>query len=552
MAAEDRSAIGLNFDRGRFAVIEKGLGRVLPAIRDGSWLDVLIKRAFDVAVSLLALALLAPFWGLIALAIKRDSPGPVIYRGARIGRGGNIYRILKFRTMYETAASYSGPKVTAHDDPRVTPLGRWLRDTKLNELPQFWNVLKGDMSLVGPRPEDPAIALSWPEAIRDRILSVRPGITSPASVLYHNEEALLCSNDVFRQYVQEVGPDKMRLDQLYVRYRSFCLDLDTLLWTALILVPRVRSHEPPESLLFVGPITRLVRRYVNWFVMDLLVTLVAVAGTGLFWRALGSLNVEWPKDVAAALALALLFSVTGAVLGVNRVAWSKAVPGDVYDLLVAWALAALIACLADLLAGVLPLGLVVVASVLALCGFVAVRFRSRVVTGLLSYIMRYRIKVSGACERVLIVGSGQSAQHIAWILDRPGNAQKFRVCGFVDDDLWLQGTRMYGANVLGTCKDVAKLVTKHNIGVIILTDHGITRNQYDSIAEVCRTTKTRFVTLPDMLDAVSDLCRGSLPACRSAAITEANASFRCFECLTGHGAAPPAPVSQESIRDESC
>ena len=123
-----------------------------------------------------------------------------------MGRGGRTFRILKFRTMYETPVSYSGPKVTAHDDPRVTPLGRWLRDTKLNELPQFWNVLKGDMSLVGPRPEDPDIAQSWPAAVRDEILSVRPGITSPASVLYRNEEALLCAEDVFRQYVARAEP----------------------------------------------------------------------------------------------------------------------------------------------------------------------------------------------------------------------------------------------------------------------------------------------------------------------------------------------------------
>jgi lipopolysaccharide/colanic/teichoic acid biosynthesis glycosyltransferase len=147
----------------------------------------------DIAVSLAALVVLAPFLGLIATAIRRDSPGPAFYRGARTGRGGKVFKILKFRTMYEMPASYSGPKVTAHDDPRVTPLGRWLRSTKLNELPQFWNVLMGEMSLVGPRPEDPTIVQNWPAPVRHEILSVRPGITSPASVLYRNEEALLCT-----------------------------------------------------------------------------------------------------------------------------------------------------------------------------------------------------------------------------------------------------------------------------------------------------------------------------------------------------------------------
>ena len=189
-------------------MIEKSLRRFYPATRNHAWHSAPLKRALDVAFSLAALVLLAPFFGLVAVAIKRDSPGPVIYRGARVGREGKVFEILKFRTMYEAPESYSGPRVTAHDDPRVTPLGRWLRSTKLNELPQFWNVLVGEMSLVGPRPEDPFIAQSWPAAVRDEIFSVRPGITSPASVLYRNEEALLCAKDLFRQYVHELTPTR--------------------------------------------------------------------------------------------------------------------------------------------------------------------------------------------------------------------------------------------------------------------------------------------------------------------------------------------------------
>ena len=95
-------------------------------------------------------------------------PGPVYYRGPRVGRGGREFLILKYRTMYERPESYSGPPLTAQDDPRVTPIGRWLRRTKLNELPQLWNVLKGEMSIVGPRPEDPAIVKTWPRAICPR------------------------------------------------------------------------------------------------------------------------------------------------------------------------------------------------------------------------------------------------------------------------------------------------------------------------------------------------------------------------------------------------
>ena len=463
-----------------------------------------------------------------------------------MGRKGNIFNILKFRTMYETPESYSGPRVTAHDDPRVTPLGRWLRNTKLNELPQFWNVLKGEMSLVGPRPEDPGIALKWPRAVWEEVLSVRPGISSPASVLYHNEEALLSTQDVFRQYIQTLAPDKVRLDQLYVRHRSFCLDLDTLLWTMLIMIPRVRSHEPPEKLLFVGPITRFVSRYVNWFVADLLVALAAVGCTGILWRVERALNIGWPKAIAAAFGLALLFSITGTVLGVNRITWLKAAPRDGYDLLVAWAMAAMIALTANLLTGVLPSGLVLLASVLALAGFVAVRYRSRMATGLVRCIIRRRAKARGNCERVLIVGSGREAQHAAWILDRRANSRKLQLLGFVDDDLFAQGMRIYGAHVLGTCRDIPKLVTKHDIGVIILADHEMTPDQHRSIVEFCCTTKARLAVMPDMVDSLSNLCRGSLPTSETGGVAGDGVDFNCLECMTRHGVEQVASLLHQS------
>jgi lipopolysaccharide/colanic/teichoic acid biosynthesis glycosyltransferase len=522
-------------------MIEKSLSRGLLASRNGTWYRAPVKRALDVAVSLVALVLLAPWLGLIAAAVRRDSPGPAFYRGARVGRRGKVFKILKFRTMYETPASYSGPMVTAHDDPRVTPLGRWLRDTKLNELPQFWNVLKGDMSLVGPRPEDPTIAQDWPAAVREEILSTRPGITSPASVLYRHEETLLSAEDVFRQYAEEVVPDKVRLDQLYVRHCSFCLDLDTLLWTTLILVPKISSYEPPERLLLFGPITHLVQRYVNWFVADLLVTLVAVGSMGLLWRSYGPLDVGWPKSIAAALALAFLFSVTGAVFGVNRIDWTKAALEDAYDLLAAWAVAALLAFTVNLLAHVLPVGLVIMASLLALCGFVVVRYRERLATGLAGYLLRHRATARGDRERVLIVGSHQDAQYAAWILRQPVNTQKFQVFGFVDNDLFAQGMRVHGAKVVGTHSDIVKLVTQHDINVVILADHGITQDQHRSIAEVCRVTNARFVLMPNITDSLSDLCTDSLSTGEAGGQVNNSADSDLSESMAGRGAAPVAP-----------
>ena len=133
--------------------------------------------------------------------------------------------------MYARPESFRGARITAKDDERITPTGRWLRDTKLNELPQLWNVLVGEMSLVGPRPEDPEFAKTWPADLREEILSVRPGITSPASISYRDEEKRLSSDNLIGDYLNKIAPDKLRLDSLYVRHHTLLTDLDTIFWT---------------------------------------------------------------------------------------------------------------------------------------------------------------------------------------------------------------------------------------------------------------------------------------------------------------------------------
>src|SRR3990172_13416412 len=293
-----------------------------------SWLNSGFKRLFDVFVSVLGLILLSPVFGLLSFLIKRESPGPVLYRGPRIGYGGLPFGIFKFPTMRECPESYYGPRVTAKDDERITPLGKWLRDTKLNELPQLWNVLVGEMSLVGPRPEDPEIAAAWPEEARREILSVRPGITSPATVLYHDEENLLSSEDVMETYMQSILPDKLRLDRLYVRNHSFLSDLDILFWTAVALLPRLAGERIPGGSLFAGPLYRGMRRHVSWFLIDLAVSLVAVISAGVLWRMVEPINWGIPHLAWLAFALALLFGTVNTLAGLKQVIWSRATPED--------------------------------------------------------------------------------------------------------------------------------------------------------------------------------------------------------------------------------
>ena len=473
------------------------------------WLGDLIKRGFDIFVSSIVLVLLAPFIASIAAAIKRDSPGPVFFRGKRIGRGGKYFYILKFRTMYEKPESYAGPKVTALNDPRVTRTGRWLRDTKLNELPQFWNVFKGEMSLVGPRPEDPTIAKTWPREAWQEILSVRPGITSPASVQYRNEEQLLSTGSVMQTYFQQLGPDKIRMDQLYVRNRSFWLDMDVLLWTALIMLPKIRHYTFPEELIFIGPATRLTRRYINWAIIDLLVTFLAIGFTGFAFRATRPLDVGWPISVVMAVGFAMLFSLTGVLLGVNRVDWSKATNAEVFDLLPAWILATAIAYVANYFLQVFPSSLILMSSCLALIGFVFVRYRSRLFGGFLYRALNHQRIAMATREHVLIIGTGPTAQVTAWLLGHPENSGNFLITGFIDDDLFKQGTRIYGSDVIGKCKDIPNLVKKHDIGLIILATQEHAYKDYQAMVDDCDLPPVRLVVVPDILRAFSGLMNGS-------------------------------------------
>ncbi|HRC13892.1 MAG TPA: sugar transferase [Dermatophilaceae bacterium] len=189
------------------------------------------KRAFDVVVSGAMLAVLSPALVVIAALIKRDDPrGPVMFTQERVGLGGIPFRIHKFRTMRPDAP---GLQVTSHGDPRVTRIGAILRKTKLDELPQLWDVLVGRMSLVGPRPEVPKYVGLWPEQHRDLILSVRPGITDPASVRWRNEsEELAQAADPEAHYVEVLLPQKAAMYAEYVRTRSFWGDLVVLIRTA--------------------------------------------------------------------------------------------------------------------------------------------------------------------------------------------------------------------------------------------------------------------------------------------------------------------------------
>jgi lipopolysaccharide/colanic/teichoic acid biosynthesis glycosyltransferase len=192
----------------------------------------MFKRVFDFWVALLGLTLATPLMVVLALLVKLDSEGPVFYRARRVGRHGITFDLLKFRSM---RVHSGGPALTAANDARITRMGRWLRATKLDELPQLWNVLRGEMALVGPRPEAPCY-VGYYTAEQRQVLALRPGITGLASVVYAREEEQLTRPDYERYYVETLLPRKLGLELAYLQQRSALLDIRLLLDTVLVMV----------------------------------------------------------------------------------------------------------------------------------------------------------------------------------------------------------------------------------------------------------------------------------------------------------------------------
>jgi lipopolysaccharide/colanic/teichoic acid biosynthesis glycosyltransferase len=199
-----------------------------------------VKRSVDVMVSLLVLTAALPLVAVVSLLVVLDSRGPVFYRAERVGRSGRPLRMLKFRKMHHNA---SGAPLTMSGDARFTRVGRLLARTKIDELPQLWHVLRGEMSLIGPRPEDPGFVAERPDEY-DEILRVRPGITGLSQIAFAEESEILCKVDPLSHYRARIFPQKIQLDRMYADSPSIVMDLRILFWTcaAVLLRRQVAVH----------------------------------------------------------------------------------------------------------------------------------------------------------------------------------------------------------------------------------------------------------------------------------------------------------------------
>ena len=478
--------------------IESRVRRSLRVVlRDG------IKRAFDMFVSFLGILILSPLFLFVTWRIRYDAPDPVFYGGRRMGRNGKEFKILKFRTMAENPDGSNGLPITAHRDKRITPVGKWLRDTKINELPQLWNVLIGEMSLVGPRPEDPELVATWPEETRKKVLSVRPGITSQASIVYRNEEKQLTTENVMDDYLSSILPDKLRLDELYVQNQNFYSDLDVIFMTLILLLPRIRTSPVPETLLFSGPVDYFIRRYITWFIADMVTSLIAIAITGVIWRLSGPLDIGIAPALGLAVAMSCLLSLGNTMFGLKKVHWRSASPSYLIVLGLSVTLSVIILSFIDhhlVSRPLLQTGMIWTFGFLAYFGFVVTRYRERLITGLASRWMQKRVKSNAVGEHVLVVGAGECGELAIWLMNKSHYANAFSIAGYADDDFRKQHYMMNGYPILGTTRDIPKLVKQRAIGLILFAISGCSHKDRERILALCNKTSARVVVIPDFID----------------------------------------------------
>lgn len=467
------------------------------------------KRCFDFFFSSLGMLLLAPFVALFAILIKLDSKGPVFYRGSRMGRHGKPFKILKFRTMLESPESYSGPKITGNGDSRITKVGAWLRDTKINELPQLWNVFVGEMSLVGPRPEDVDIARGWEPEIFEELLSIRPGITSPASITYSDEEKLLDPQNLLAKYIELIQPDKQRLDLMYVRHRSMLLDINIIIATLLSLMPGLRSAKIPVSVLFGGFAYKFMRHQIQWILLDSVFSIMLIGMTGFVWRLITPINIGIPLAVLFAVSLSIVYSVIINLFGINGVEWTRATQENSFDLFAATGTLTLIALLIEISSLRLPFpdGFIIINVFVVSTGFYLLRIRNSILTGFYHKLSRFTRQQIALGERTLIIGAGEGGTIASWLFERREFHQKIVIVGFVDDDYRKLGTMINGHDVIGTTDDLEELIKKFDIGLVLLAIGDISPAKKKGLLAISQKLGKPMIDMSELMGNMHDVIK---------------------------------------------
>ena len=445
-----------------------------------------MKRLVDIVLASTGLVLLSPLMLVVALAVKLGDRGPVLFRQERVGRHFKPFRIFKFRTM-EADAERHGAGVTCLGDPRITRVGRFLRDTKLDELPQLFNVLRGEMSLVGPRPELSRYVRLYPDEFRD-VLKVRPGITDLASIAYRHESLLIDGHDdVETQYVRTILPDKLRLARIYVARASLAYDLGLILETLLLLA------YPAKAL---DRILGRLGRYHEMLAVVSQAALAALANLGaLLLRFDGAPPAEARALVLRALpALVLIRTFWLRRFQLDRDMWQYVGLRGLGSIVAAvalgtatfWALLSWPAAFAAY-----PRSVVILDGMLCVAALAGARVARRVDRMLRNRLVNTR--------SVLLVGGGDPAERaLRDLLSHP--RYDYQVVGLVTDDPSARGLRIHNVPIVGTFEELDEILrSKAPDEIVVLASAVPTALRSETIRR-CRAFGKPFRVVPDLDD----------------------------------------------------
>jgi lipopolysaccharide/colanic/teichoic acid biosynthesis glycosyltransferase len=462
----------------------------------------LIKRSFDIAVAVSGLVLLAPLLLLVALLIKLDSPGPVFFRQVRVGMHGRPFRIYKFRTM--TVAQAAGAAaITVAGDVRITRIGNWLRRYKLDELPQLIDVLRGAMSLVGPRPEVPRYVAHYPPLWRERLLSVRPGITDFASVRYRNENEMLANaDDPEREYLDVVLPTKLRYALHYVDNSSLASDLHVLgLTLRTVFMPtfpkpwRRMPMNHSKLWLWLDQHMSALRpgRRAAALAVDAVAILACWHVTYLFrlgferWQP----GRPWYDDLVS-LGVVLVYMTCMALTGVPRGLWRFFGFDDFKRIAAGCLVAGTISAVAVLMAQLVG----VARAVLLLHPLFCVLALSLVRMGYRMVWEHARSRaggVEGEQRRAIVLGAGEAARRLVANIHRRDG---WTVLALLDDDPAKQGLRIAGVTVQGRIGDLALPHILAGATHIVVAMPGVDPKQQELVLELARQTGLIVMRVP--------------------------------------------------------
>ena len=467
----------------------------------------MMKRAMDLLVAAIGLLALSPLFLLIGLLVKLDSSGPVFFGQVRIGRRFRPFRIYKFRTMTRDASS-NGGQLTIGEDIRITRVGRVLRRHKLDELPQLLNILLGDMSLVGPRPEVSQYVDLF-KTDYSEILSVRPGLTDLASVKYADEATILAgAQDPEDEYRTVILPEKIRLAKLYVRHASFAFDVAIIAQTVFRLtgLPLVLCEIPELQSSHAHPFGEAGSRAIAWLlrwrrplIVAVDLALIVCANYLAFLLRFDGTLSESETQLFLQV-LPWLVAIRGGafmVFSLNEGLWRYTGIWDLQRIvsgvfLSTAAIYGLVYWGFELTA--YPRSILIIDSVLLIGLVTGIRLPSR----LLGEKLIYRHK-----KNVLVVGAGQSGERIVREM-KTNSFSRYQPVGLIDDDVSLLNKRIHGVKVLGTRSDLPRLLAEKQVVEVVLALSNARPALLREIISTLEPFKVSIKTLPNLSDLLAD------------------------------------------------